>query len=168
MTRNWYRDCKARLAHTWHLSVSEWVSEAIIFHDWPERSHGSVLSGCCPFKINPLEWSLCCQGAFHLLWSDCGAVWLKRDNWKPKRSPQAVKYSHRWCYIVSIEILTCHASRWETNKGNLLENTWHYHWVDSEIHIHASCFSLPRHRAATNSQQTDGRRPLATYWFSFF
>ncbi len=51
-----------------------WISEATKYQDWSD-SHYSVLIGCCPFKINQCEQSSYHQWAFHLLWSECGAVW---------------------------------------------------------------------------------------------
>ncbi len=102
--------------------ICPWVSNS---QDWSVISVSSLV-----MSFSKWSRSLHCQGAFSATVKCEERSLAKTDDQQTKMSPEAVKYSHRCCYIVLIEILTHHASWQETKRRFSLEITSHYHCLD--------------------------------------
>ncbi len=115
-----------------------------------------VLTGCYLLKIHLHHGLLSCQWAFHLLWCERAAVALSKTMESQKRLHKLFN-NHIDIVILCLLIFWPAMHRGERQIHVFAWNCITLSpWEDSETHSLASCFSLPRERAAMNSGQTGG------------
>ncbi len=123
--------------------MSEWVSEWVRHQiSGLVDSHYSVLTGCCPVKINPHKRSLCHQEVFHQLWNKCGAV-LLTDKTKSQRGLHKLLNNH-----IDVVIL-CGSRFWSTvHRGKRQIDIFH---LKSQHIITVSIITVSTHQTVGNT-----------------